>query len=198
MGKNKLKQKSKDVIDTISNQKTLDTLGSTTKQVASTLATVLIGEIVTIAIDRLIYKVSDIQAVKETNEPASKIDNKEINKPLEESAESIQETTLSLRNSIEETSPLLQYLIAAMRESISDITPTLAEVVDSLKAQPGRSLQQAMVAIGDSSEINAETVASSLRNTIATFIATDSFASSHQAKSIKSKGKKKKKKKKSK
>ncbi len=163
MAKNKSNPKSKKSSQAIDTQGKKGFLGTNMKRVGMTLAAVLIGEIVEVAIERLMQKMSERHAVDKDDANSLSRENVE---PADSQANSIKSTALKLQDKIEDVSFPLKDVLEAIRVAIRKNTPNLADVVDSLREIPQRSLQQSVGTAGNTAEMAVDGLVTTLRDVL--------------------------------
>lgn len=143
------------------NQPNLDSAGQSIKTAGMVLASVLLGQIIEAAIERLLQKFpahSSSPAMAENGSNGQELSQTALH-PIEQSG-----VTLAAEMG---TSPLgVQDVVEAVRDAVRDVTPTLDEVMDTLKAGTWRSVQQAVGTAGNTTMTAVEGAVSGAKTLI--------------------------------
>jgi len=170
------------------------TLGTNVKQLGTTIAGVLISEVVEAVVEKLVERFDSNQ-----NHASAALDKGTDNtitgsitsvdthragiaQPLTDTPTPLQSETN------EDVKPSVQEAVEVIKETVSDFTPSLADVVNALKDRSRRSLQESFDAATSKAGLTLDTAADTAREVVQVL---NTGNSSRKGKKGKKKGKKK-------
>lgn len=166
----------------------MSAMGANAKTIGTTIAGVLIGEIIEAAVEHLVQK----SKTTSTDHPSDKATDDE-NGDRPGMVGVVQSAAVGIQDNLDDVKPAVREAIATIRSAVSDATPKLADVIDALKAAPKqsqRSIQHSASGVGDMTKaVMKEAV-----NTAKSAVAVASDKNDQGTKKGKKKGKKKNKK----
>lgn len=190
MAKKKSKKKHNKIAKDQSRQKSQNLAGDSVKNAGLVLASLLIGQIVEAAIERLLRQFPNHAPTANatthaTPEPAQPSRNGQelphaIAHPVESSLSALSPRTAQ---------PGVKDLIEAVRAAVQDVTPTLEDAVGILKTNTWQSVQQAVGTAGSTTKTAVEGAVSSAKTLLDQLTPTETGG---RGKSGKKKRKKKK------
>lgn len=171
-----------------SNQGIANAVGANAKTIGTTIAGVLIGELIEAAVERLVQKnrttsTADASDEDTTHENGDRLGVVDV----------VQSAAIGVQDNLDDVKPAVREAIAAIRSVVSEVTPKLADVIDALKTAPQQSqqsIQHSASGIGNMTK----TVMREAVNTAKSAVAVASDENEQGIKKGKKKGKKKNKK----
>jgi hypothetical protein len=110
-------------------------MGANAKTIGTTIAGVLIGEIIEAAVERLVQK------NKTTSTNASDEVTADENGDRPDGVAVVQNAALGIQDNLDDVKPAVREAIATIKAAVSNVTPKIADVVDALKTAPQQSQQ---------------------------------------------------------
>ncbi|MBD2081779.1 hypothetical protein [Leptolyngbya sp. FACHB-17] len=154
------------------NQTRLDSAGQGIKTAGMVMASVLLGQIIEAAIERLLQKFPAHAPLPATAENGS--NGQELPHTI---AHPVEQPGMTLASGMG-ASPLgVQDVIEAVRDAVRDVAPTLDDVVDTLKVGTWRSVQQAVGTAGNTTMTAVEGAVSGAKTLIDKLHPTEPVAS---------------------